>query len=100
MVVTGAAMTRNAIAAGHSPQAAMQTALVRTSGTIGRFILDGGRETTTLSIREDPKTLGQSRITNDGACAFCTELAAGDPIYGDFQAHDHCACTGEAAYPQ
>lgn len=93
---------RKAIAAGHSPQAAMQNALVRTTGTVTRFVLDGGRDTMVLSTASDREARGWSRVTAGDPCAFCAMLASRGPVYSedtsDFQAHDHCVCMGEPAY--
>lgn len=100
--VTGVDMTRRAIAAGKSPQAAMQTALVRTSGTATRFVLEGGRDTIVLSSGADKKASGWARVTAGEPCAFCALLASRGPVYSDdtadFEAHDHCSCVGEPHY--
>lgn len=94
LYVTGAVMTAKAVAAGHSPQAAMQTALVRTSGAVARHVLAGGRDTLVRTTREDGRSDGVLRIVSGGACDFCQSLA-GQPTSEDFQAHDHCGCTAE-----
>lgn len=100
--VTGRIAVRNAIVAGHSPQAAMQTALVRTSGAVTRHALTGGRDTLVLSAFEDSQAVGYSRVTSSRCCAFCAMLASRGPVYrqdtADFQAHDHCACSAEPSY--
>lgn len=102
LFVTGSVMTRKAITAGHSPQAAMQTALTRVSGAVTRHVLDGGRDTLLLSAAEDRQAEGMTRVTGGNPCAFCATLASRGPVYGaetsDFEAHDHCACTGEVTY--
>lgn len=100
--VTGEAMTRKAIAAGFSPQAAMQTALVRTSGAVGRHVLAGGRSSVVLSTHADGRSRGWQRIVGDGACDFCSMLADRGAAYSEesagFEAHDHCSCSAEPAY--
>lgn len=94
LYVTGSVMTAKAVRAGQSPQAAMQTALVRTGGAVARHVLAGGRDTLVGSSREDSRAEGTLRIVSGGACDFCQSLA-GEPTSGDFQAHDHCGCTAE-----
>lgn len=100
--VTGRIATRNAIVAGQAPRAAMQTALVRTSGAVGTDVLDGGRETLTLSAEGDRHARGWQRVASGKACAFCALLAARGPVYSEsgarFQAHGHCACGVEPVY--
>lgn len=102
MRVTGRVMTGKAILAGQSPQAAMQTALVRTSGAVSRHALAGGRDTLILSAREDTQAVGWARVTAGKPCAFCAMLASRGPVYkqdtSGFKAHDHCACSAEPSY--
>jgi hypothetical protein len=102
MYVTGRVMTGKAIAAGQSPQAAMQSALVRTSGAVTRHALAGGRDTLILSSLEDDRALGWARVTAGKPCAFCAMLASRGPVYREetvgFRAHDHCSCAAEPAY--
>lgn len=103
LYVTGAEMTRKAVEAGHSPQAARQQALIRTSGGITRFVLDAGRETTVLSTGLDREANGWARATSGDPCAFCAMLASRGPVYAgedsaEFQAHDHCSCGAEPSY--
>lgn len=94
LYVTGAVMTGKAINAGKSPQAAMQVALTRTAGAVGRHVLAGGRDTLVHTARADSRSDGVLRIVAGGACEFCQSLA-GQPTTGDFQAHDHCGCSAE-----
>lgn len=102
MFLTGHEMAAKALAAGKSPQAAMQDALVRTTGTMTRFVLDGGRDTTVLSVAGDPEAQGWARVTSGDPCAFCAMIASRGPVFSedtsDFEAHDHCSCQGEPAY--
>ncbi|MCU1500575.1 MAG: hypothetical protein JWM47_4528 [Acidimicrobiales bacterium] len=99
---TGRNMTRDAVYAGKSPQAARQLALIRTSGTLGRFALLGGRDTLVASSEEDKKTEGWVRVTGDECCSFCAMLASNGPTYSEegsgFEAHDHCSCSAEPSY--
>lgn len=101
--VTGRVTTGKAILAGQSPQAAMQTALVRTSGTVTRHVLQGGRDTLVLSSGEDRQAQGWARVTSGTPCAFCAMVASRGAAFAgadtaEFQAHDHCACMAEPAY--
>lgn len=95
--LTGAEMTRRAVRAGHSPQAAMQTALTRVSGSVGRFVMAGGRETLARSTTTDRRAGGMQRVTSGNPCDFCADLAAQGPS-ADFEAHDHCGCSAEPFY--
>jgi hypothetical protein len=100
--VTGREMTRQALEAGQSPQAAMRSALIRTSGTTTRLVLAGGRDTIIESSAKDKLAVGWARVTADKPCAFCALLAARGPVYThetvDFKAHDHCSCAAEPHY--
>jgi hypothetical protein len=103
LYVTGEAMTRRAIEAGLSPTAAMQTALVRTSGSVTRHVLAGGRDTLVESTEADREARGWLRVTASSACAFCGMLASRSAAYlgedtASFEAHDHCACGAEPLY--
>jgi len=102
LYITGRNMTNAAIAAGQSPQAAMQTAFVRTSGAVTRHVLDGGRHTIVLSTAKDSEARGFTRVTSGNPCAFCAMLSGRGAVYGEetseFQAHDHCSCAGEPSY--
>ncbi|MEH3052503.1 MAG: hypothetical protein PGN13_16130 [Patulibacter minatonensis] len=92
LYTTGRNMTDRAIAAGLSPQAAIQAALVRVTGTVTRYTLSGGRDTLVEAVRDDPRAEGYERIIGSEACAFCQDLA-GTSSTDDFSAHDHCGCT-------
>jgi hypothetical protein len=102
LYLLGRTMTRDAVAAGQSPDAALRSAFVRTSGTVGTLVLEGGRATLLRSVAGDPDALGYARVASASCCAFCAMLASRGAAYGDesagFQAHDHCACTAEPAY--
>lgn len=102
LYVTGRVATGKAILAGQSPQAAMQTAFVRTSGALSRHVLSGGRDTLILSAAEDRAAQGWARVTGGEPCGFCAMLASRGPVYSedtvDFQAHDHCSCSAEPSY--
>lgn len=100
--VVGRDATLRAIQSGQSPDRAMKTALVRTSGTISRFTLDGGRQTTIASVAADREARGWARVTDGNPCVFCRMLAGRGAVYSedtaDFQGHDHCGCSAAAVY--
>lgn len=102
LYVTGEVMTANALAAGQSAEAAMRTALARTSGAVGRHVLNGGRDTVMRSSYADKRAQGWQRVTGPNPCDFCEMLAARGPVYSessaDFQAHDHCSCAAEPSF--
>jgi hypothetical protein len=101
LYVTGEVMTGKAFAAGFSPQAAKQAALTRVSGAVGRHVLAGGRDTVVLSSGRDKRAKGWTRIVGDAGCDFC-EMLTGNLYRGqdtaEFEAHDHCGCSGEPAF--
>lgn len=98
--VTGYVTTERLTALKHSDPA--RTALVRVSGAVTRHVLNGGRETLVRSVRADRRALGWARATSGDPCSFCAMLASRGPVYGersgDFQSHDHCACSLEPVY--
>lgn len=100
--VTGRRQVARSVTAGFSPQAAKQNALVTMSGSVGRHVLNGGRQTLTRSTASDRRARGWRRITDADPCDFCSMLAGRGAVFSkdtvDFQAHDHCACTAEPAY--
>lgn len=100
--ITGRVQTVKALRSGQRPEVAMRTALVRTSGAVTRHVMSGGRDTIDTSTREDREAIGWARVTAASPCAFCAMVASRGPVYGKetvgFEAHDHCACTGEPAY--
>lgn len=103
LYATGEAMTRKAIAAGYSPQAAMQGAVARTSGAVSRHVLNGGRDAITRSIEADGRVEAYIRITDGDPCAFCAMLAGRGGVYltedtASFESHDACGCTAEPFY--
>ena len=102
--VTGRVMTAKALLAGQNPKQAMTAALTRTSGALTRHVLAGGRDALVLSTGEDRQAHGWARVTSRTPCAFCAMLASRGAAYrgedtAEFEAHDHCACTAEPAYP-
>jgi hypothetical protein len=101
--LVGQQMYRDARRVGQDPRRAREAALVRTSGTVTRLVLAGGRETIIESARADPEALGWLRVTDSDPCPFCRLLAGRGPVYKKdtvgFCAHDHCTCAAEVYYP-
>lgn len=102
MVTTGRIQAAKGVLAGKSPQVAMQTAMTTSSGTVTRFVLDGGRQTIVRSTTEDREALGYARVTAGKPCSFCAMIASRGPVFSEetvgFDAHDHCSCSGEPHY--
>ncbi|HYH54017.1 MAG TPA: hypothetical protein VD761_07795 [Solirubrobacterales bacterium] len=102
LVVTGRDSVADALRAGRSPEDARRAALTRTSGSITRQVLTGGRETLVRSVAEDKEALGWGRVTDGNPCPFCALLASRGPVYKeetvDFEAHDHCTCAAMPFY--
>jgi hypothetical protein len=103
MYVTGENTLREALRAGRTPQDARSAALTGTSGSVGRHVLNGGRETLLRSVAADEAAIGWTRVTDGDPCAFCALLAGRGPVYkeegtADFQAHDQDGCTAEPVY--
>jgi hypothetical protein len=100
--VTGMQAVTKALDAGRSGVDARDTALVRTSGSVTRQVLTGGRETIIRSVAEDREALGYGRVTDGDPCAFCAMLAGRGPVYkehtADFEAHDECGCSAAPYY--
>lgn len=100
--VTGQDAVRSALQAGRTPEAAREVALTRTSGSVTRHVLNGGRDTLQRSVAEDKEALGWARVTDGDPCAFCALLASRGPVYKadtvDFDSHDHCGCHPEPFY--
>jgi hypothetical protein len=103
LYATGRNALRRALDAGQDPESAKQAALVRTSGSVVRHVLKGGRDALVLSTGSDAAAVGWQRVTDAAPCAFCALLATRGPAYrgqstAEFRAHDHCACTVEPVY--
>lgn len=92
----------NARRLGFSPQAAAQKGLVKVLGATTRLVLGGGRDTIIESVAEDTQVSHWQRVTSGDPCAFCGMLAGRGAVFtadtADFEAHDHCSCSAEAAY--
>lgn len=107
--VTGPVEFKKAIAAGKTPQQAMDAAAVRMVGSTQYLALEGGRSVMKRSIEADERATGYARITDNDPCAWCAMLAsrgpvyksaktAGDPRQGGDRYHDHCGCQAWPAF--
>lgn len=107
--VTGPVEFKRAIAAGKTPQQAMEAAAVRMVGSTQYLALEGGRSVMKQSIDADEQATGWSRVTDNDPCHWCAMLAsrgpvyksaktAGDPRQGGNRYHDHCACQAWPAF--
>lgn len=107
--VTGPVEFKKAIAAGKTPQQAMDAAAVRLVGSAQYLALEGGRQVMQRSIEADDRATGWSRVTDADPCAWCAMLAsrgpvyksaktAGDPRKGGDRYHDHCGCQAWPAF--
>lgn len=107
--VTGPVEFKKAIAAGKSPQQAMDAAAVRMVGSTQYLALEGGRSVMKQSVASDEMATGWSRVTDNDPCAWCAMLAsrgpvyksaktAGDPRQGGNTYHDHCGCQAWPAF--
>lgn len=107
--VTGPVEFKKAIAAGRTPQQAMDAAAVRMVGSTQYLALEGGRQVMQRSIASDERATGYARVTDADPCAWCAMLAsrgpvyksaktAGDPRAGGDSYHDHCACQAWPAF--
>jgi hypothetical protein len=95
--IVGPILAKKAITA-RRPDVA-ETTLARLAGSVGRQVLNGGRETLVASVRSDRRARGWRRVTSGNPCDFCAGLAgevAGKG--GGFPAHDSCACSAEPVY--
>jgi len=102
LFVTGQDSVANSLRAGRTAEEARAAALTKTSGSLTRHVLAGGRDTLLQSVASDKEALGWFRVTGRNPCAFCALLASRGPVYKSdtvgFQAHDHDACTVEPMY--
>lgn len=102
LAVTSVASAKAAATRGILGERAMSTALVRTLGSVGRMVLDAGRETIVETVRADPVARGWQRVTSAKACSWCRMLEGRGAVYKEetsrFASHDHCGCTSEPVY--
>lgn len=107
--VTGPVEFKKAVAAGRTPQEALDAAAVRMVGSTQYLALEGGRSVMRQSIDADEQATGFARVTDSDPCAWCAMLAsrgpvyktavtAGDPRQGGDRYHDHCGCVAVPAF--
>lgn len=107
--VTGPVEFKKAIAAGKTPEQAMDAAAVRMVGSTQYLALEGGRSVMMQSIEADERATGYARVTDNDPCAWCAMLAsrgpvyktaatAGDPRQGGDRYHDHCGCVAVPSF--
>jgi hypothetical protein len=107
--VTGPVEFKKAIAAGKTPQQALDAAAVRMVGSTQYLALEGGRQVMQRSVEADDRATGYARVTDADPCAWCAMLAsrgpvyksaktAGDPRQGGDRYHDSCACQAWPAF--
>jgi hypothetical protein len=60
------------------------------------------RDTVLANRRQDPESVGWTRITSGAACGFCRLLASKGAIFkkstANFAAHDNCSCTAAPVF--
>jgi hypothetical protein len=99
--VTGPVVVQASLNNGAAPEVATARALVAVSGSLGRHVLDGGRQTVIDSA--EAGRIRWMRVTRGKTCWFCVMLASRGPVYtsaaraGDPRGrparfHDHCDC--------
>ena len=99
--VTSVVAAKKSAAAGKAADLALSDALTMTQGAMARLVLDGGRETATLTGAKDDRSPGFRRSLGGGGCDWCRQFIDDEIHYTDgydFDAHDHCGCTVEPVY--
>jgi hypothetical protein len=80
----------------------INTALIKTTGTLQRAVADQGRQVITESVSADPRATAWARATSPGCCDFCAMLADRGAVYSDetadFESHDHCQCSADPIF--
>lgn len=78
-------------------------------GSMGRLVIQPGRETTVGAVQEDRRARAWARETRGDCCSFCAMLATRGAVYksdqtagreanarfvgeGEFKYHNHCHC--------
>lgn len=102
LLVTSVIAAKASARGGATAQVAMHNALIQTSGSVSRMVLDAGRDTITATVRDDTRAKGWQRVIGGKGCDFCRMLADRGAVYGEdtagFESHDHCACQAEPVY--
>lgn len=97
--VTGPVAIKKSTARGVPVERASASAFVLSSLAVARHVLDAGRESVMAAVEQDDRAVGWHRVTSPKACEFCDSLDdIYPPGYGDFKAHDGCACSVEPVY--
>lgn len=96
--VTGRAAFARATGAGQNPSEALGTTFVQVAGSVGRHVLNGGRDTVLFAVVDDPAAIAFERVTDSSPCYFCAMLAGRGAVYrkqntADFRPHDSCGCS-------
>jgi hypothetical protein len=81
-------------------------AMARLDESVSQMVLDQSRDTLINAVRSDKAAKGWVRVTEPGACSFCTMLAlrgGAGMLYSkkssaDFQSHDNCRCHAEPVF--
>lgn len=96
LMLEGPYAAKHALAAGGRIPVVAETTFARTTGKALKFGLDGGREFTTSTTRQDRRAWGWKRIARAGACGFCRALADKGAVYREdtahFASHTNCGC--------
>lgn len=81
------------------------TALQRLDESVSQLVLDQSRDTLINAVQQDKAAKGWVRVTEPGACSFCTMLAlrgGAGMLYSkrsaDFSSHDNCRCHAEPVF--
>ena len=102
LAVTGPVARGKALRAGKTPAEAARRALVATSGSVSRHVLNAGRQTIADTMQADRANPRWRRVTSGQPCDFCTMLSRRGAVYSEttveFRAHDHCACMPAPAF--
>jgi hypothetical protein len=80
-------------------------AVQRLDESVSQLVLDQSRDTLIGTVRSDKAAKGWVRVTEPGACSFCTMLAlraGAGMLYSkrsaDFLSHGHCRCHAEPVF--
>lgn len=97
LLVTGPATIKRQVGQGTTIDTAVQVALQRTLGAVGRHVQNGHRDFLRSAVAADPASGGWSRVSRGKPCSFCAMLISRGPAYrhegtADFRCHDHCHC--------
>lgn len=98
---------------GGTPEAKAKTALTVVMGTSSRLALNGGRQTVSDAVHEDPKAVGWFFKTDNAPCYLCALIASRGVVFkrssfalsdakfignGTAKVHNHCGCSLAPAF--